>query len=193
MPRAILFDMDGTLTAPLLNFEQIRQEMGIGNAGILETLAKMRDGERRAAEKILHEHEDIAARRSTLNSGCQQLLTWLRARGVFTAVVTRNTRQSVATVFDKHGLHFEVCVTREDGQYKPDPAPLLLACQRLAVESDDAWMVGDGYHDIEAGVAAGMHTVWLSHGGKRNFSAVPDQVVNDLPELHRVLERLWAN
>ncbi len=190
LPRAILFDMDGTLTQPLLDFDAIRRDMGIGNGPILETLSKMSPADRAVSEKILHDHEDRAAENSTLNIGCRELLKWLDKAGVLTALVTRNTRRSVETVFRRHGLYFEICITREDGKYKPDPAPLRLACSRLNVGTDDAWMVGDGYHDIEAGVAAAMHTVWLSHGSKRSFAAEPGMVVNDLPELLRCLEMI---
>lgn len=187
LPRAILFDMDGTLTEPLLDFDQIRRDMGISGP-ILEALAKMPTAERHAAEKILHEHEDRAAEQSTLNPGCRELLDWLGEVGVMTAVVTRNTRRSVDIVFRRHGLKFEVCVTREDGKFKPDPAPLHLACQRLKVAAADAWMVGDGYHDIEAGAAASVRTIWVSHGRPRNFAAVPSHVVSDLTELVRLLQ-----
>jgi HAD superfamily hydrolase (TIGR01509 family) len=186
-PAAILFDMDGTLTAPLLDFARIKADMGIGNAPILESLKKMPPAERAVAQAVLDRHEDQAACDSTLNPGCRELLQWVEENGIRSAVVTRNTRRSLRTVFDRHGLGIDVCVTRDDGKYKPDPAPLQLACGRLGVSMDSTWMVGDGSHDIEAGVAAGMKTVWISHGGTRSFDAEPWRVVNDLTELHRLL------
>jgi HAD superfamily hydrolase (TIGR01509 family) len=190
LPKAILFDMDGTLTQPLLNFDEIRRDMGIGNGPILETLSKMSKADRIVAEKILHHHEDRAAEESTLNVGCHELLEWLERAGILTALVTRNTRRSVDTVFRRHRLNFEICITREDGKYKPDPAPLRLGCSRLNVLTADAWMVGDGYHDIEAGVAAAMRTVWISHGSERSFAAVPSMVMKDLPELLGLLQTI---
>ncbi len=182
--------MDGTLTQPLLDFDQIRRDMGIGNGPILETLKKMSGEDRSVAERILLEHEQRAAEASTLNPGCRELLAWVDSTGLGSALVTRNTRQSVDTVFRRHGLHFDVCVTREDGKYKPDPAPLHLACARLNVAPGDAWMVGDGYHDIEAAVAANISSVWISHGGTRDFAAEPTCVVNDLIELKQLLNEL---
>ena len=47
LPRAMLFDMDGTLTRPLLDFPRIKAEMGIGERPILDPPAKDRDGIRR--------------------------------------------------------------------------------------------------------------------------------------------------
>jgi HAD superfamily hydrolase (TIGR01549 family) len=188
LPRAILFDMDGTLTRPRLDFDQIRRDMGI-TGPILEALKHMDESQRRIKEAILHDHEDRAACESELNAGCEELLRWLAEIGVNIALVTRNTRKSVATVFNRHGLKIDICVTREDGKYKPDPAPLFLACERLNVQPADAWMVGDGYHDIEAGLAAKIRTVWISHGRPRDFTAEPDVVVSDLIELQTMLEK----
>jgi HAD superfamily hydrolase (TIGR01549 family) len=190
LPRAILFDMDGTLTQPLLDFDQIRRDIGIGNGPILESIKKMNHEEKRVAEKILHGHEDRAAEESNLNAGCMELLKWIEDKKIETALVTRNTRRSVQTVFQRHGLHFDICITREDGKYKHDPAPLFLACERLGIRPDDAWMVGDGYHDIEAGAAARMRTIWISHGTQRDFTAEPTHVVKDLIEFRKFLEAI---
>jgi HAD superfamily hydrolase (TIGR01509 family) len=187
LPKAVLFDMDGTLTAPNMDFDQIKRDMGIGPGPILETLASMNDDERRVAEVVLHRHEERAATESTLNPGCEELLQWLRGIGVETALITRNSRKSVRTVFDRHGLHFDVCITREDGKFKPDPAPLQLVCRRLHVTEDQAWMVGDGNHDVDAGIAAGIRTVWVSHGETKWFPAEPWRTVRDLLELTQLL------
>jgi len=164
LPRAILFDMDGTLTQPMLDFPKIKAEMGIAQRPILEALAEMTEAQRRVAEAVLHRHEEEAAANSTLNLGCKELLNWL----------------------DQHRIGVAV-ITRELGKFKPDPAPLLEACRRLGVATMDVWMVGDGQYDVEAGLAAGIATVWVSHGRIKPFAAEPQRVVHDLQELTRVL------
>src|SRR5277367_6240230 len=82
LPKAILFDMDGTLTQPLLDFDQIRRDMGIGNGPILESIKKMNPAERTVAEQILFRHEDRAAEESELNPGCRELLQWVDQAGL---------------------------------------------------------------------------------------------------------------
>ena len=77
--------------------------------------------------------------------------------------------------------------------FKPDPAPLLLACERLYAPAEQAWMIGDGRYDVEAGLSAGMKTVWLSHGRDRDFPAEPWRVVRDLPELLNVARELVSD
>ncbi|MGC4032627.1 MAG: HAD-IA family hydrolase [Tepidisphaeraceae bacterium] len=146
--------------------------------------------DREKAEAILHHHEHEAASRSTLNPGCTELLKWLDAQSIGRALITRNTRKSVRTVFDRCGLHFDVAITREDGEFKPDPAPLRHACAQLGVSTDEVWMVGDWKYDIEAANNANVHGVWLSFGRERVFDAVPDRVVYDLNELFETLKRL---
>jgi HAD superfamily hydrolase (TIGR01509 family) len=187
-PVAVLFDMDGTLTEPLLDFSQIKAEMGIGDQPILEALATMTPAGRNRAEAILHRYEDEAARRSTLNPGCHEVLDLLKAKGVRVALITRNSRSSVRTVMDVHRLSIDVLVTREDAPPKPDPEPLFQACRRLEVDPAAAWMIGDGEFDVRAGLNAGVRTVWLSHRRPKHFPDTPWREVNDLWELIRLLE-----
>jgi len=187
LPSAVLFDMDGTLTEPILDFPRIKAEMGIGDRPILEALAEMEVTARVSAQEVLRWHEEHAAQNSVLNGGCRELLEWLRRRGLRAGLITRNSRQSAQTFLARHELSMDVLVVREDGPFKPDPFPLRLACQNLDVEASQAWMVGDGQYDVEAGTAAGIRTVWISHGRQRPFAAAPWREVRDLPELHRLL------
>jgi len=192
LPRALLFDMDGTLTEPALDYPVIKASIGIPlEQPILEALAAMTETNRAAAERILHEYEDRAATESTLNRGCDRLIDWITQRRFKTALITRNSRKSVASVLERHGLSFDLLITREcaNGKFKPDPTPLLMACEQLGVSPDEAWMIGDSFHDVNAGVAAGIKTVWISHGQPRTFANEPWQTVRGLPELLELLQR----
>ncbi|MGD1276374.1 MAG: HAD family hydrolase [Tepidisphaeraceae bacterium] len=188
LPAAILFDMDGTLTQPMLDFARIKAELGIGSRPILEAIAEMSPSEQRAAEKIVERHEAEAARRSVLNPGCPEVLGWLKRRRITTAVITRNSRQCAAIVLRRHRLSIGVVITRQDGPYKPSPAPVLAACRRLGASPSKAWMVGDGQYDVEAANAAGAAAVWLSHGKAKSFAAQPWKTVADLHELLELLK-----
>ena len=183
LPQAILFDMDGTLTRPMLDFDAIKREMGIGSRAILEAMAEMNAADRQRCEIVLDRHEELAAEQSELNDGCKDVIAYLRCRGVQMALVTRNSRRSVDTVLRKHDLSFECVISRETCTPKPDPQALRVACTRLNVTTADAWMIGDGRYDIEAGVAASVRTVWISHGQPRPFAATPWREARDLRQL----------
>jgi HAD superfamily hydrolase (TIGR01549 family) len=186
-PSAILFDLDGTLTEPLLDFPRIHREMGIGDRGILEAMAEMDAPRRARAEAILLRHEKDAAEGSTLNTDCRELLAYIGGR-LPLAIVTRNSAESTRTVLAKHGLSFDVLITREYGIFKPGPEPVMEACRRLGVAAHRTWMVGDGQFDVEAGRAAGARTVWVSHGKAKWFAAEPWASVRDLHELTGMLK-----
>ena len=187
-PRAVLFDMDGTLTEPMLDFPRIKAEMGIGARPILEALADMNAADRATAEAVLLRHEEAAAVGSKLNPGCHDLLRRTGNLDLRTALITRNSRLSVTTVCRLHGLSFDVLIAREDARPKPHSEALHAACRRLGVAESAAWMVGDGQYDVEAGRAAGVRTVWVSHGRDRPFAAEPWRTVRDLDELGRLLD-----
>ncbi len=180
--------MDGTLTCPLLDFDAIRAEMQI-TGPILEAMRGMSPERLATAQAILDRHESRAAEQSTLNDGCDELLGWLREHDIRSALITRNSRASVDIVLAKHGIHghFDLLISRELSPTKPHPFPLLHACEQLGVDKHDTWMVGDGSHDVEAGVAAGIRTVWISHGERRSFAAEPTHEIRTLRELIELL------
>ena len=70
-------------------------------------------------------------------------------------VVTTCPRRLAASVLDRYGLaaSFGVVICSEDGPCKPDPFPVLLALQRLGVET--AWMLGDNPSDVRAARGGG--------------------------------------
>ena len=92
-------------------------------------------------------------------------------------------------MLDRHALNIAVLVTRDDAPPKPHPRPLELACERLGIDPSAAWMVGDGQYDIEAGAAASVRSVWISHRRRRPFAARPWREVADLWEMAALLQK----
>ena len=192
MPTAFLFDMDGTLTIPRLDFDQIKREMGIGDGPILESLENLIGEQKIAAAAVLHRHERESASNADLMEGCHALLRWIDDLRIPRALITRNSRQSVDTVLSKHQLQFDVVISRDDCRHKPHPDPLFLACEKLRVDVKNAWMIGDGSYDVKAGIAAGAKTIWISHRRARDFTEEPWQVMDDLLHLMNWMKKYCA-
>ncbi len=163
--RAVIFDLDGTLTKPYFDFDAIRREVGLpigSKVPILESLAFMTPDQRTRAEEILHRHEYAAAVSSELQDGAIEVLSMLRARSIPIGLLTRNSRSSVELVLTRHDINiFDYVYTREDGPPKPSPEPILAMCRRWSVEPISAWVVGDYLFDLQAGRAAGATTVLM--------------------------------
>jgi HAD superfamily hydrolase (TIGR01509 family) len=184
----VIFDMDGTLTEPILDFDLIRTEIGIPSGTILEALAQMTPTARQRAMEIVEHHERKAASRSTLNRGVSEVLSCLRQHDIRTAVATRNSKNSTDTVLGRHQLTFDCIDTREDGLAKPAPDPMLRICGRLSVRPERAWVVGDYLYDLQSGRQAGTTTVLLlAEGGHCTYSDVADHVICDLRMLPRLI------
>lgn len=83
--------------------------------------------------------------------------TWARWAGKWPlGVVTGRPRSDAEEFMDRFGLaeHASALVTRDDAPLKPDPAPVLVALERLGVSR--AWMLGDTPDDISAARAANV-------------------------------------
>jgi HAD superfamily hydrolase (TIGR01549 family) len=183
--RAVIFDMDGTITRPYLNFREIRARIGVVEP-LLENMLALPEGpERERAFRILEEFERDAAEQSQLNDDVPEVLAFLQERRIPAALVTRNSRRSVRRVLERHGLVFSLVVTREDAPAKPRPEPLWLICQTLEVPPAQTLMVGDFTHDVAAGRNAGTRTALLTNGRPAlDLGEIsPDHVLGRLSEL----------
>jgi len=182
--RAVIFDMDGTLTRAALDFDRIRAEIGVIGETILEGMSRMTPDDRRRAEEIVARHEADAAANSQLQPFAGQCVQALRDANIPIALMTRNSRKSVETVLARHNLVFDHIRTREDGPFKPSPQPVLDICQELRVPPHAAWVVGDFRYDLEAARAAGARAVLLLESAQPpDWTRLADFVIRDLCEL----------
>ena len=187
-PRAVIFDMDGTLTEPELDFDAIRAEIGMPEGvPILEHLTAVGEAERARAESIMVRHEREAIARATLADGCADLLGHLRGMEIPMAILTRNVREVVETFARMFAFEFHAVYTREDGPPKPSPHGARLLCQAMGVDPAATLAVGDYKYDVIAGRDAGCRTVLVDRDGLAAHQLVewgsPDLVVKSLREL----------
>ena len=181
--KAFIFDLDGTLTVPELDFAAIRAAMGIAEGPILEELDALAPAQAEAARKVLEAHEERAAINSALQPGARELLDELRRRNLPTAILTRNSRQSLDTVIKKHRLAVTETLSREEAPVKPSPEPVLLLCRRLGAEPANTLLTGDYIFDIEAANRAGAVSVLLLNQNNSRFSEQADLKISQLREI----------
>jgi HAD superfamily hydrolase (TIGR01549 family) len=189
MLRCVIFDLDNTIVDSDLDFAAIRAEIGI-DGPLLEYRAQADEAEKRRVDEILDRHERRAAGTCTLCEGAEEMLSFLRAHGVRTALLTRNSRQSVNTVLARHNLQFDFIVSREDSAPKPSPEPVFLICKRFGVQPGEALVVGDYLYDIQTGQAAGARTILVRGPHRHSFEAQPDHEVASLREARAVMQKI---
>ena len=189
MKAAVIFDLDGTLTVPFLDFDAIRAEIGLPPGPILEAMERMSDAERARTQRILDRHEREAAENSTLQPGAAETIRRLRERGFGVGILTRNTRRWTRYVVAKHGISVDAIRCRDDDTVKPSAESVLRLCTDLGVDPSRTWVVGDHLFDILAGAGAGAHTVFML-GDRRPSAAAAqaDHVIRRLEELLTLLD-----
>ena len=99
--------------------------------------------------------------------GLVPMLVRLKDEGFRLAVITNKATRFVRPHLDRAGIlrYFDAVIGGDDAHAKkPDPAPLLLAAERLGVAVSGMLMVGDSVNDAQAARAAGCPVVLLPHG-----------------------------
>jgi HAD superfamily hydrolase (TIGR01509 family) len=189
--KAVIFDLDGTITQPFFDFDAIRLEMGFApDAGpILELMEKMTPEQREAAEIILLAHEEKAVAESILNPGAKETLEELRRRGILIGILTRNKKDNAFAVAKKHGLKFDAVVGREDGPVKPDAFGVLRLCEKFAIKPQEALVVGDYLFDLLCARAAKAVPVLLKNQRKADeFAKHADFVIDNIADILKIID-----
>lgn len=186
-PRAILFDLDGTLadTAPDLAaaMNRVRTMQGLrpapyaalrpaasagarGLIGAAYGLNPEDEGYEDLRIAFLDNYASALAVESCLFEGVTDLIRGLSEQGLAWGIVTNKAAHFTLPLVLQIGLQDAGCVISGDtmAHPKPHPAPLLEAARRLGLAPEDCWYVGDDLRDIQAGQAAGMHTVAAAWG-----------------------------
>jgi pyrophosphatase PpaX len=104
-------------------------------------------------------------------------------------IVTSRVAGRVFTLTQLASLEhfFKTTIYYEDTEkHKPDPEPLLLACERLKVQPDQSVYVGDAQTDIEAAKSAGMSAIAFT----KNSIIGADRQTTDFNELPKLITTL---
>ena len=208
--RAALFDFDGTLAVPTLDFSVMRKRAREAMSAyaaipqealypVMEELAHLCDGldpetaarARRDTMAAIEEVELEASGRSSLFPFVRPMLADLRGRGIVCAVVTRNCPGAVYTVFPDLDEHVACVLTRNDvANVKPHPEHIGKALSIIGRAPEEALMIGDHPMDIEAGKRAGTYTAGVVTGESSREAlagAAPDWLAEDAGQLMRTL------
>jgi phosphoglycolate phosphatase len=207
-PRAAVLDLDGTLvdSAPdiaaalnrvleaegraALPLAAVKGFIGDGaRALVARALGRARsdvDGPLALFQRRYRERPCVETR---LMPGALAALDALA--GARLALVTNKPRDVTRLVLDGLGLapRFAAVYAGGDGPLKPDPAAIRAVLG--GVPPAEAWVIGDGPQDVEAGRAAGCFTVGVLGGyaDARLAASAPDVLLGSLAELPGLLGR----
>ena len=214
----VLIDLDGTMvdSVPDLAYCADEMNLALGLPARGEARARHWVGNgverfvKRALTGSLHDEPDPAqfekalpifmelyaentSARSRLFPGVREGLDYLQARGIALGCVTNKAARFTEPLLEDLGVraYFGIVVSGDTlAQKKPDPAPLRHAAEFFTVPAEQALMVGDSMHDVQAARAAGFAVVCVSYGynhGHDIRDAHPDAVIDSMAELRGLL------
>lgn len=186
--RGVIFDMDGTLTVPAIDFAAMRARLGIPAGDILAIIRDWEPDRRSWAFAVIEELEAVARDRLELQPGALDLVRLLDQRGIAKALMTRNTRLTADFLMERMAVRFEPVLTREFWPVKPSPEPALHISRSWGIAPADVLMVGDYRDDILCGQRAGMRTFLLLNDRNREYADLADWTGESLAELHAIVE-----
>ncbi len=215
--RALIFDLDGTLVdtvyAHVFTWQRALAEVGmpidgwrihrrIGMSGGLFTRAVARELGRPLSED---EAAAIQARHGELFRellpdrrplpGAVELLGELRGAGIAHGIATSGRRPEIDASLEALGVGRDTVVVERGDVRRAKPEPdLFLACQeRLGVQPEECYVVGDAVWDLLAARRARMLSVGLLSGGYGEDELTRSgafRVYRDADELRASLDEL---
>ena len=189
-PRAVLFDLDGTLLdtiadladaanlalaelgRPARTQDEIHSFVGKGIPNLVRRC--MTEGIQATEAEIEHavavfrrHYARVNGVRTRIYPGVIDTLEALRARGLRLAVVTNKAEAFTLPLLERMAIahYFDAVVSGDTLPVKkPDPAVVNLACERLGVSAAEALMIGDSANDALAAQGAGMPVLLVTYG-----------------------------
>ncbi|CAN2047924.1 hydrogenase expression/formation protein HypE [Candidatus Magnetomoraceae bacterium gMMP-13] len=194
--KAVLFDFDGTLTKPgSLDFSTIKSELGCPfDIPVLEFIKNIPDSEqRKKAFSELDHFEVNGAVNSKPNPGAEELISYLRSKGLAIGIITRNTLKSIKIAFKNFKSisidDFDLIISRNDPvDTKPSPDGIFFAAKKFDIDINQLVVVGDYIIDIQAGKKAGAITVLLDNNNESDpLMPESDYKISFLKELKKII------
>lgn len=165
--RHWVFDMDGTLTVAVHDFQRIKRALEIPpEEDILTHLAALPSEVAAAKHDWLLAHERTLAEQAQAAPGAVALVRALHAAGCRLGILTRNARELAQVTLQAIGVGDmfapDDIVGRDEAEPKPSPAGLQYFVDRWQAVPARMVMVGDHRFDLECGRAAGTRTVLVN-------------------------------
>ena len=206
----VLFDLDGTVidsgaiilasmrhaAREVLGVEPPEHELmaAVGGPGLEAQMRALAPDRVDELVTIYRAHNEPLHEQLVSCEGIDDVLVRLKEEGRQLGIVTAKRRATVELAFANVPLAhlFETVVGGDETEHhKPEPAPLLLAAERLQADPVDCAYVGDSPFDIRAANAAGMHAVAVTWGGIHTREKLereyPDAIVDTPEELLNVV------
>lgn len=187
MNKLIIFDLDGTLidslpdiyeqvnitlkhfSYPTRTKAEIRQFIGNGARNLIKKSFSDIDGQD-LDEKLAYYNKiytDCGSPKTCLFDGIRQVLLSLKELGYKLAILTNKPQMTTEKVYEKYlkEFDFDVVIGQSNNvKCKPDKTATLSILDKLGIEKEDAYFIGDGETDFLTSKNAGIKCICVLWG-----------------------------
>jgi beta-phosphoglucomutase len=164
-------------------FESVVRQGGLGlDSEQIKNLIKQKNGI----------FEELAVTEATIFEAVPEFLQMLSDNGIPMAICSGAVLEEIALILEQSGLgHFfaEIVAGDQVTKGKPDPEGFLLALERLnkgnqnPIAANECVIIEDSHWGLEAGNAAGMHTVGITNTYNPGQLSMAETIVASMSEL----------
>ncbi|MDA8104186.1 MAG: HAD-IA family hydrolase [Nitrospiraceae bacterium] len=204
MIKLVMFDLDGTLVDSSVDITNALNyatgPYGFGKMTVDRTIGMVGEGLTRLIEKMVGEGSSIMPEvlDRFIRYYSEHLVDFtVPYRGVretleqlngYKKAVISNKREALSRrLLEELDLlkYFDMVLGSDSAEErKPSPKPLRMVLGALDVKPEDSAIVGDSNFDIEAGNAAGVHTIAVTYGYRGiEYLKAADYFISDIDEL----------
>jgi phosphoglycolate phosphatase len=216
--KMVMIDLDGTLidSAPDLaasanrmlqalgmpTYEQAQVAQWIGN-GVSRLVKRALTGEMNAEPDaglyergyavFLEAYAELVSDQSRPYPGVVGGLEKLQAAGFQLACITNKAEAFTLPLLKDLGLdkYFKLIISGDTlAKKKPDPLPLLHACEHFGITPDHGVLIGDSVNDTQAARNAGMPVILVPYGYNRGQDVRELEPEAVIPSLEQATEYL---
>lgn len=219
--KAVVIDLDGTLlhtapdlaeaasrmaaelSLPAIELDTVKSYIGNGVSRLVKrVLTRDMDAEpdaelfARALPVYEKHYAEVVSRESRPFPGVVEGLQAMKAAGFRLACITNKAEKFTVPLLKDTALfdYFELILSGDSlPKRKPDPLPLLHACQHFGIEPAQLLLIGDSLNDTQAARAAGCHIFCVPYGYNRGRSVEEldlDAVVSSLFEATKLIQKI---
>lgn len=216
--KAVMIDLDGTLLDTAMDLATAAnltlEDLGLSKVdpetiktfigkGVLNLMTKTYIGSAGSAPEdfdpvmeIFEKHYDsVVSKESHPYPGVVEGLEAMKAAGFRLACITNKVARFTIPLLKDTGLYdfFEIVLSGDSlPKKKPDPLPLLHACEHFGIKPPEMLLIGDSINDVQAARAAGCAVFCVPYGYNEGMDVREldsDALVESLLDATRLIEK----